>query len=126
MSHSVVFDQDMHCIRVVMEGPITVPSVSAAITDAISLSDKHECNRFFYDLRKARLRMSNGELYWFPREFTDFLRHIISVLVDPKDDMKKWKFVEDLDTNIAIKIRIFTEEQEAISWLLSFDRPTES
>jgi hypothetical protein len=111
------FEEDTGIIHCLVKGPLDNSSALPIISEAINLGRENNCVRFFYDFRKARLKMTTMELYLLPRAFEYEKNHRCAVLIRKNYEAENWRFFETVGRNLGIEIRMFVNESKAKTWL---------
>jgi len=112
-------------IRLVYAGEANLNDMKEVIARGVALASEKNCLRILSDFRSMRLNLSIMDLYSIPSLQksqgillnSPFYQYKRAVIV-PTEDYKKYKFFEDVAVNRAHKIKIFTDEAEAVHWLL--------
>ncbi len=107
----------------------TTPEVAAQITKAcVALGTEHNIKACLIDFRGTTSNVSVTEKYEFAYTKAAALGLTrdwrIAMLRDPGDT--SFNFFETVMQNSAYNFRLFTDEQEAIHWLLHGDRMAET
>lgn len=122
MPWSVELNTELDLIEEVFSGYVTKSEVEAATSKAFELAPKDRPARFLTELRNLDLEHSVVDLYHLPKEWErmQFMRWNRMALLVPSaiEIMKDLQFFETTCLNQGWQVKIFTQRQEAIAWLL--------
>jgi len=121
-THKMSFQADKGIVHISICGPIDNSSAHSIRSEAVNLAVQNSCKHFLYDLREARLGMTTIELYLLPRAFEEARGHKVAVLIRQDDEAEGWRFLETVERNLGIDMRIFIAESEAMDWLTAGSR----
>jgi len=112
-------------IRLFYEGDANLKEMKAVIAQGVALAEEKDCVRVLSDFRAMKLNLSMMDLFSIPRNqisqskelnipFYKFRRAVVV----PKEDFENYKFFENVAVNRSHQVKIFTDPEDAISWLL--------
>jgi len=112
-------------IRLFYEGDANLKEMKAVIAQGVALAEEKDCVRVLSDFRAMKLNLSMMDLFSIPRNqisqskelnipFYKFRRAVVV----PKADFENYKFFENVAVNRSHQVKIFTDPEDAISWLL--------
>ncbi|MEP7135344.1 MAG: hypothetical protein ABI904_10470 [Chloroflexota bacterium] len=124
MSYSINYDE-MGFIRLTYEGDANLSDMKEVLSHGALLAAEKSCFRVLSDFRAMKLDLSVMELFRIPenqkeqsRELKMHFAKFRRVVVVPERDFNKYKFFENVAVNRAHRVKIFTDIEEAIEWLL--------
>ena len=111
----VSYDVRNKVIRVQVLGAETIHDWEISKRRVIQLSSVHSCKRVIVDARRQLAAPETLELYQFARSWPVSIR--VAKLVGA-NTRKEQHFVETVAINRGIPMRDFTDEGEAMTWLI--------
>ena len=122
MQYDVRYDPSASCLIGVFKGELNKSTMKTYLKKISSIAEAHPCKRFLNDLRDAEINLTVIDLFETPQMITTeaFNRNWWRAVLLPKgfDEMNR-EFFENVNLNRGIKLRTFTNYDEAISWLSS-------
>ena len=119
MDYKISLDENLGCIFIKVFKAMTSEVGRRCGSDATQLSEKNHINRFIFDVREAPNTQSDVKNYNFAtEEISDFgfpRDSRSAFLIRPGD--ASHKFIETLFLNAGYRVKSFTDEEAAKSWL---------
>lgn len=121
MNFSVIYDQDLDCLTGKVDGNLGPENLGAYVEEIERMARKHPCQRFLNDCRNAVIKLSVIDVYDTPGLVIkeNFGRRWKRALLVSEDEIDKARFFEDTANNRGVLVKIFTEEKEALDWLIT-------
>jgi hypothetical protein len=123
MEYSYEIDNDRNIIIVMVQG-LLIPDEAASMGLAIRLMARDMKAGIIFDFRQAKNCISVFQAYlWFSNNYdkTDTrFRYIPTVHIPNEKDIDFFRFVQVAWTNSGVCMRMYTDMDEAIEWILSY------
>lgn len=107
------------------EGDARLKDLREAIVSGFPLVKEHNCFRILSDFRQLKLNLSMIDIFTIPsiqsvlsRELNMPFYHFRRAVLVPDHDYDKYKFFENVAVNRSHVVRVFIDEERAVSWLL--------
>lgn len=124
MSYTITYNESGYFI-LVGEGNATLKELREAIISGSPLVKERNCFRVLSDFRNLKLGLSVIDIFSIPalqaalsKEFDTPLRLFRRAVLIPEADYEKYKFFENVAVNRSHIVKIFIDEERAVSWLL--------
>ena len=120
MPFEISYDAEHECVIAVFTGKITMTLVREYIAAVTPLLEEHDCQRLLSDSREGTLELSATDILTFPKladESPLTARCKRAVLAPPKKS--GYVMYEALSLIRGHKVRVFTDREKAMEWLLS-------
>ena len=124
MPYTIQYQEEGY-IRLVYEGEARIDDLKDILARGAVLAREHNCLRILSDFRAMTLQLSLYSLYSVAeiqkevsQELNMPLYNFKRVVVVPQGNYHMFKFFENVAVNRMHKIRIFTEYEDALQWLL--------
>ena len=124
MSHTILYNSDMHIIESTFQEGLTFSEVKEFISEGVRIAKEKDCALFLTDYRKATLKLSTLEIYEVPKLMQETfastglnIRRIRRAVVAAKD-LKDYLFYETVTINRGQNAKVFYDIDEAKKWLL--------
>ena len=119
MKYELSYDEERDLIIGHVHGGFDSSFVAKMASELADLIREHGCYRLLNDLRDARITPSALEIYTMPRNVAkskEAIKCRRALVVDgsPKD----YRFLETVSENLAQQLKIFTDTDTAIDWLM--------
>ena len=128
----VSYDEHVNCIFGVMEGTVDRKVLDEYTAKVMEVAAQHPgCRRFLNDMRHATVTFSIAEVYCLPGiiEAAGFDRSWKRALV-AASQLDGYHFFETVSVNRGYRVRLFTDPEPALAWLLQegsvWDKPSEA
>jgi len=116
--YEIVGQAELKTVRVKIRGDLDSSAAHQISDAAIEFATAHEYDLFLFDMRDAILTMTTFDSFQLPRDYPGYSSHRIAVLIQEGDDTGDWDFLETVQLNVGKQIRLFTDEQTALDWLI--------
>lgn len=123
MANTITYSEEIDAVLVTYAGRVAPEEVQEAIHAALTMAVERKCRRFLVDA--ADLQNSGGTLtdtYELPRIFEHFpdIRTYKDAIILPrrKAEAQDIKFFETTARNRGFNVRVFSDRQAAIDWLM--------
>ena len=124
MSHTIIYNSDMHIIESTFQEGLTFSEVKEFISEGVRIAKEKDCALFLTDYREATLKLSTLEIYEVPKLMQDTfastglnIRRIRRAVIAAKD-LKDYLFYETVTINRGQNAKVFYDIDEAKTWLL--------
>lgn len=118
MSYTVELHDD-HYIAVLHEGAFSGRELFAARREFSELAKSSGVRRVLADVARVIGNISTFDTYEFSSSHHEYLPADIKIAVLIKNDQENdARFAEDVATNRGINIKMFTDKNDALRWLL--------
>jgi hypothetical protein len=123
MPWSVMYNPELHIIEIVYTGIITLDDIKEEIDASMALGKKEDTNKFLTDARDIDLKASVFDMHSIPRLFAaknaERLGKEAVLLPESPEAQDAIYFYETVCKNAGWRIKVFSEREEAIDWLIS-------
>jgi hypothetical protein len=117
-THEISLDEENHLIRLVVEGKLTKSEGEKIIIEARAVAAQNQYD-ILCDITKATILASMADWFYLFRNkeiYPSRSSEKTAILINP-DTRKDYNFVKDVILNVRLKIRIFSNENDALKWL---------
>lgn len=125
MAYNIYYDEKGF-IRLQYEGKADLRYIREVINHGVAIAKEKNCYRVLSDFQKMTLELSASHIFSIPikqilqsRELEVPYYKFRRAMVVPEIDFEKYLFFENVAVNRSHVIKIFTDTETAISWLLS-------
>lgn len=128
MSYEIVYNSELHFLGVTIQGKYAFAEGKELIVEVAEAIKKNDCFLLLIDVRNIELGFSIFEFYETPRILHDVMSaanipiHRIKRAVLIKKGMLTSvfdsKFMENVNINSGLKMKLFHDTDEAQKWLL--------
>src|SRR5687767_13218275 len=124
MSHTVIYNSELHIVESKLQGDMTLGEVDEIITNTAKIAKEKDCRLIFTDFREVSRKLSILEIYELPDRirniFTSFGIHVslykrANVVAKDLDD---FIFHENVMVNRGQNEKVFTDIDKAMKWLI--------
>ena len=124
MSYTISYEKTGY-IKLLYEGEADLGDLRDVITRGVSLALERNCFRILSDFRSIRLHLSAMDIFSIPAkqivlaqemdvQYFKFKR----TMVVRTADFEKFKFFENVAVNRSHNIKVFTDIENALTWLV--------
>jgi hypothetical protein len=123
MSHTIIYNAETDVIESKFQGVLTFDEVKKFISEGALISKEKNCRFFLSDYREVRLKLSILEIFEVPQLIKDgFASFGLNVYrlrraVVAAEDLKDYRFYENVAFNRGQYAKVFTDIDEAKKWL---------
>jgi hypothetical protein len=105
-------------LRMKTKGTINERLLPTLFSMAATAHEKHACDRMLVDHRESGLRLNAAEIYWVPKKLEGhgIKRHRAALLFNRIGEDEK--FLETVCANQGVQMKIFTDPDQALAWLM--------
>lgn len=119
MRYEIQYDADRNCLLIHIQGTMEASELPGLASDLVALTERHKCERLLNDIREVELRLSTLDIYDIPElaiesGLSPRVRRALLVTSDQKESA----FFETVSMNRGQNVRVFTDFDEAMSWLM--------
>ena len=119
MTYTVDQLKDSECIRVVFSGRVTEEQHYEARDDANIALSEAGWNRLLVDATEIDAEMTVVEDYQFTKDHPFSLPPTVRMaILHRPDEEERFRFIENVAKNRGSNLKIFTDQAEAIAWLI--------
>ena len=120
MSYELSFRHDPNYLYVKAKGIRTAENLIAMSKDILAVRDKHGYNKALIDVRQMSGGLGIVDVYKLgTKDFQEFRRpgQLKVSIVDSEDNRERFQFMENVAVNMGLNLRIFSDADEAMTWL---------
>ena len=123
MSHTVIYNSDLHIVESKLQGDMTLGEVEEIVTEIAKIAKEKDCRSIFIDFREVSQKLSILEIYGLPDRtkniFTSFGMNVLlykraNVVAKDLDD---YIFHENVMVNRGQNEKVFIDIDQAKEWL---------
>ena len=119
MAHSIERVKDANYVRLSLFDELSLTDHEIARTEAALALTENGWNKLLIDAVHAKPKMSAFDNYDFTKEHQlHFPVSLQTAIIHHPDATEYFKFIEDLAVNRGMELKLFTDEIQAIDWLL--------
>ncbi len=120
MEFNVTYNKEYNYLIAEVMGDMVNESLMGFGEEMMKMAKTHDCSRVLSDLRKANIKLSVLKLHEIPNTLNKkgFLNIISKRAVLIKEMTSDMKFYETTSVNQFSRIKVFTDYDEALTWLL--------
>ena len=112
-------------IEFVYEGILLPADVMPMIFNAVSMARKYNCYAYLGDFRDVETQFSTTAIYEIPAQFFAVAQKqgipvwkLKRALIAAPERYETFKFFEKVSCNRGQKVKVFTDGEEAMDWLM--------
>jgi hypothetical protein len=119
MPFEIKYDEKQQCIFATFTGKITMELTREYIAALLPILEETGCQRLLSDSREAELNLSSRDILQFPKlaEASPLTARCKRAVLPPLAT-SGFEMYETLSTMQGQKVRVFTDRDEALHWLL--------
>ena len=123
MSHTVIYNSELHIVESKLQGDMTLGEVKEIVTKIAKIAKEKDCRLIFTDFREVSRKLSILQIYELPdRTKNIFASFGINVLLYERanvvaDDLDDYVFHENVMVNHGQNEKVFTDIDKAKKWL---------
>ena len=127
MSYKINYNKEENYIAVIVEGQFSLPTVKELAADVANLVEQYHCTRILNDLRNARLTEKIFDIYSMPKNVKQagVGPHLKRALV-VSELSSNFHFLETVFINQGHIVKMFTDINTALHWLLNKEKMTKN
>lgn len=124
MSHTVIYNSELHIVESKLQGDMTVGEVEEIVTEIAKIAKEKDCRLIFTDFREVSRKLPMWQIYELPNRLKNiFAAFDINVLVYKRAnvvarDMDDYIFHENVMVNRGQNEKVFTDIDQAKEWLM--------
>lgn len=124
MSHTVIYNSELHIVESKLQGDMTVSEVEEIVTKIAKIAKEKDCRLIFIDFRKVSQKLSMVEMYRLPdRTKNIFAAFGMNVSLYKRanvveKDLGDYVFHENVMVNRGQNEKVFTDIDRAKEWLM--------
>ncbi len=132
MSHTVIYNSDLHIVESKLQGNMTPSEVDEIITHIAQISKEQDCHLILMDFRNISQKLSMIQIFELPDRVKNiFAAFGMNVLFYTRanvvaNDLDDYIFHENVMVDRGQNEKVFTDIDKAIKWLLKNHRPITS
>ena len=124
MSHTVIYNSELHIVESKLQGDMTFGEAEEIITKIAKTAKEHDCRLIFTDFRGVSRKLAMFQIYELPDRtrniFTSFGLNVFlykraNVVTKVLDD---YVFHENVMVNRGQNEKVFTDIDKAKKWLI--------
>jgi len=125
MAYKINYNKEQNYIRVTVDGDFSLSTGKELAADVASFVKRYNCNLVLNDLRHARLTQGTLDIYQMPKitRQVGIETHIKRALV-VSEVSSDFHFLETVFINQGHIVKIFTDINAALQWLLNKEKTT--
>ena len=120
MPYKIAYEKENKYILIIVEGDFALPMLKNLAADVARYIEQHGCNRILNDMRQAKLTKGTIDIYNMPKiaSASGIDTHCKRALV-VSEHSSDFHFLETVFINQGHNVKMFTDIEEAMSWLLN-------
>lgn len=124
MSHTVIYNSELHMVESNLQGDMTIGEVEHIITEIAKIAKEKDCRSIFIDFREVSQKLSVVEIYRLPdRTRNVFAAFDMNILLYKRanvvaKDLDDYIFHENVMVNRGQNEKMFTNIDQAKAWLM--------
>lgn len=124
MSHTVIYNSELHIVESKLQGDMTVGEVEEIVTEIAKIAKEKDCRLIFTDFREVSRKLPMWQIYELPNRLKNiFAAFDINVLVYKRAnvvarDLDDYIFHENVMVNRGQNEKVFTDIDQAKEWLM--------
>ncbi len=124
MSHTVIYNSELHIIESKLQGDMTIGEVEEIVTEIAKIAKEKDCRLIFMDFRNVLKKLSMVEMYRLPDRLKNiFAAFDINILAYKRanvvaKDLDDYIFHENVMVNRGHNEKVFTDIDQAKEWLM--------
>ena len=119
MTYKVELSEEGDYVRIILLNQLTRTEHEDFRAKALSAIDETGWDKVLIDATSASPKMSFTDDYDFTRELQSHLPiNLNTAIVHCAHEAERYQFIEDVAINRGVNLRTFTNESEALNWLL--------
>ena len=120
MAHQIDMIKQSHIVRLSLIGELTLADHDSARADAARSLVDNGWNKLLINAVQAEPRISAVEDYEFTTGHRSHLpADLHTAIVHRPGEIDKFQFIVNVGLNRGMNMKLFTEEPEAVDWLLN-------
>ena len=122
MSHTVIYNSELHIVESKLQGDMTIGEVEEIITEIAKIAKEKDCRSIFIDFRKVSQKLSVVEIYRLPDRTRNIFAAVgMNILLCKRanvvaNDMDDYIFHENVMVNRGQNEKVFTDIDQAKKW----------
>ena len=118
--HRIDLMKESGCVRLLLVGEVTRSDVETARSEAAVALGKFGWNKLLIDTTTSESKISDLDNYEITIDHDSYLpRTLRTAIVHLPSEIETLKFIENVGVNRGMNMRLFTNEREALDWLLN-------
>ena len=121
MSYTLTMKRVGDVLHVKATGARTMETIMAMSKDIMEACARRKTPKALIDVRAMEGHLSTLNAYDIPKSFFETIRDRTvlqkSAIVDLKENQDRYKFLENVATNLGYIIHFFSDADEALQWL---------
>lgn len=118
--YELTLDEERKFLRATVRGDLAKAQGRNLVVDARTRAAKVGYG-ILWDVRKANLQVKLADFFLLPMELKELqacsTRSVSVALLIPLHAKDSYQFYEDVASNVGLNVKIFVDENEAITWL---------
>ena len=119
MSYKINYEKEGDYIAVTVEGDFTLSNLKDLAAEVTKFTKQYSCNRILNDMRQAQLTKGTIDIYNMPKTarssgIDTYCKRALVVSEQSSD----FHFLETVFRNQGHNVKLFTDIDAAMSWLL--------
>ncbi len=127
MPYTIEYRKEIDCIFATFEGAVTMSVVREYIAELLPLLEQTGCRRLLSDSRNADIQLSSRDIMQFPKLAAESpLTENLKRAALARAGTSGYELYETLSKLQRQRLKIFTDRDEALAWLLAEGGPDET
>ena len=124
MTHTVIYNSELHIVESKLQGNMTLGEVDEIVTQTAKIAKEKECRLILNDFREVSRKLPLWQIYELPDRIRTIFTSIgTNVLLYKRanvvsNDWDEYIFHENVMVNRGQKEKAFTDMDEAKKWLM--------
>ncbi|ASC71265.1 hypothetical protein XM38_022170 [Halomicronema hongdechloris C2206] len=122
MPFTVTYNTELAIVETIFFGLVSADEAAREIVESHQLAVEKDCRLFFTDLSRAELQLSLVDVYGMPDTYEKmgWERRVRIAFIPPSGDEGRHlaEFYETVGVNRGWTVKIFSNKQQAVQWLI--------
>ena len=124
MSHTVIYNSELHLVESKLQGDMTIGEVEEIVTKIAKIAKEKDCRLIFTDFREVSRKLPMWQIYELPNRLKNIFAAFdnnVSVYKRANvvaKDLDDYIFHENVMVNRGQKEKVFTDIDQAKAWLM--------
>ena len=124
MSHTVIYNSELHIVESKLQGDMTLGEVKEIVTKIAKIAKEKDCRLIFTDFREVSRKLSILQIYELPDRTKNIFSSFGIQVVSCKranivaNDLDGYAFHENVMVNRGQNEKVFTDIEKAKKWLI--------
>ena len=119
MSYKIIKTKHKNYFQITIKGKVSSENADKIATEVLTLVAKHKINKLLVDIREIIGRIGTIETYSMVLNYPQdkLFKSVRTAIIELPENADYFNFYEDAARNLGFPTTVFTDPNEAISWL---------